>query len=224
MFSEFEETSYELISQLDDDQLENYIGKVTDSWNTIGHMETKIQNHPSQENTTANFNLQDNNETKVAVNSSDNNSTTNNNINTRTIRQQQTSFNGNLHNEQPKTSNSAQRENLNSLWFDRLAYSSNLNDQQNRVTAMGDTQTFNQPTVQLPPLSTTFSQPVPFYTLYVEALPKIDINKYNGDPSKWADWYSPFSFQLHDWRHSCEGWTEDRLSTGTCDWKSQNSN
>ena len=63
---------------------------------------------------------------------------------------------------------------------------------------MGDTQTFNQPTVQPQQLSTTLSQPVPFYTPYVEALPKMDLQKFNGDPSKWADWYSRFSFMIGD--------------------------
>ena len=112
-FSEFEETSYELISQLDEDQHEEYIGKITDTWNNID-MKIKIQNHLSQENTT-NYNTQDNNETTVTANSTADNSATNNNINTRAIGQQQTSVNRSLHNEQPETSNSAQRDNLNSF-------------------------------------------------------------------------------------------------------------
>ena len=156
-------------------------------------MKIKFQNHPSQENTTK-FNTQDNNKTTVIANSTADNSTTN--INTRAIGQQQTSINRNLQNEQPETSNSVQRDNLNSFWYDRLAYSSSLNDE--RVTGMGDTQTFNQPTVQPQQLSTTVSQPVPFYTPYVEALPKMDLQKFNGDPSKWADWYSRFSFMIGD--------------------------
>ena len=61
-FSEFEETSYELISQLDEDQHEEYIGKITDTWNNIDDVKNKIQNHLSQENTTTNYNAQDNNE------------------------------------------------------------------------------------------------------------------------------------------------------------------
>ncbi|XP_075255223.1 uncharacterized protein LOC142347943 [Convolutriloba macropyga] len=197
-FSEFEETSYELISQLDEEQHEEYIGKITDTWNNIDDMKIKIQNHLSQENTTTNYNTQDNNETTVTANSTADNSATKNNINTRAIGQQQTSVNRSLHNEQPETSNSAQRDNLNSFWYDRLAYSSSLNDQQNRVTGMGDTQTFNQPTEQPQQLPTTLSQPLPFYTPYVEALPKMDLQKFNGDPSKWADWYSRFSFMIGD--------------------------
>ena len=197
-FSEFEETSYELISQLDEDQHEEHFGKITDTWNNIDNIKIKIQSHPSQENTTTNFNKQDNNKTKVTANLTADNSATNNNINTRAIGQHQTSINRSLHNEQPETSNSAQRDNLNSFWHDRLAYSNSLKDQQNRVNRMGDTQTFNQPTVQPQQLSTTSSQPVPFYTPYVEALPKMDLQKFNGDPSKWADWYSCFSFIIGD--------------------------
>ena len=53
-FSEFEETSYEMISQLDEDEHEEYIGKITDTWNNID-MKIKIQNQPSQENTTTNL-------------------------------------------------------------------------------------------------------------------------------------------------------------------------
>ena len=117
-FLEFEETGYVLISQFDD-QHEEYIGKITDTWNNIDDMKINIQNHVSQENYTTNFNTQDNNETTVAANSTTDNSTTNNNINTRATRQQQISNNGTLHNEQPETSNSAQRDNLNSFWFDR---------------------------------------------------------------------------------------------------------
>ena len=40
--SEFKETSYELISQLDEDQHEEYIGKITDRWNNIDDMKIKI--------------------------------------------------------------------------------------------------------------------------------------------------------------------------------------
>ena len=61
---------------------------------------------------------------------------------------------------------------------------------------MGDTQTFNQPTIQPQQMSTTLSQRVPFYTPYVEALSKMDLQKLNCDPSKWADWYSRFSFMI----------------------------
>ena len=150
-------------------------------------MKIRIQNHFLQEHSTTNFNTQDNNETTVAANLTIDNSTTNNNINTRSTGQQ-TSINGTLHNEQPETNNSAaQCDSLTSFWFDRLDYSSSLNDQQNRVTGMEDTQTLNQPTVQSQQLSTTFPQPVPFYTPYVEALPKMNLQKFNGDPSKWAD-------------------------------------
>ena len=180
-FSEFEETNYELISQLNENQPEGYIDKVNDTWNII-NMKIKIQYHISQENITTNFNTQDNNETTVTVNSTTDNSATNNNTNT--IGQQQTSINRSLHNEQPKTTNSAQRDNLNSFWYDRLAYSSSLNNQQNRVTGMGNRQIFNQPTVRPQQLSTTLSQPVPFYTPYVEDLPKMDLQKINGDPRK----------------------------------------
>ena len=187
-----------MISQLDEDQYEEYIGKITDTWNNIDDMKIKIQNNPSQENTTTKFNTQDNNETTVTANSTADNSTTNININTRAVGQQQTSINRSLHNEQPETSNSAQSDNINSFWYDRLAYSSSLDDQQNRVTGMGDTQTFNQPTVQPQQLSTTLPQPVPFYTPYVEALPKLDLQKFNGEPSKWADWYNSFSFMIGD--------------------------
>ena len=63
---------------------------------------------------------------------------------------------------------------------------------------MGDTQTINQPTVQSQQLSTTFPQPVPFYTPYIEALSKMDLQKFNGDPRKWADWYNRFSFMIED--------------------------
>ena len=38
--AEPEETSYELISQLDEDQHEEYIGKITDTWNNIDDIET----------------------------------------------------------------------------------------------------------------------------------------------------------------------------------------
>ena len=153
-------------------------------------MKIKIQKYLLQENTTTN------NETTVTANSTADNSATNNNINTRAIGQQPTSINRSLHNEQPETSNSAQRDNLNSFWYDRIAYSSSLNDQQNRLTGMGDTQLFNQLTVQPQKLSTILSQPVPFYTPYVEALPKMKLQKLNGDPSKWANWYSRFSFMI----------------------------
>ena len=197
-FSEFEETSYELISQVDKNQHEECIDKITDTWNNIDDMKNKIQNHLLQEKTTTNFNTKENNETTVTANSTADNSATNININTRVIGQQQTSINRSLHNEQLETRNSAQRDNLNSFWYDRLAYSSSLNNQQNRVTGMGDTQTFNQPAVQPQQLSTTVSQPVPFYTPYVEALPKMDLQKFNSDPSKWADWYSRFSFMIGD--------------------------
>ena len=50
-FSEFEETIYELISQLDEDQHEDYIGKITDTWNNIDDMKIKIQNHLSRKKT-----------------------------------------------------------------------------------------------------------------------------------------------------------------------------
>ena len=154
-FSEFEETSYKLISQLDENQHDEYIDKITDTWNNIDDMKMKIRNHFSQENTTTNFNTQDNNDTTVTANSTADNSATNNNMNTRAIGQQQTSINRSLHNEQLETSNSAQRDKINSFWYDGLAYSSSLNDQQNRVTGMGDTQKFNQPTVQQQQWSTT---------------------------------------------------------------------
>ena len=202
-FSKFKETSYELISQLDENQHKEYIDKITDTWNNIDDMEIKIQNHLSQENTTANF-TQDNNETTVTANLTADNSATNNNINTRAIGQRQTSINRSLQNEQPETSSSAQRDNLNSFWYNRLAYSRNLNNQQNRVTGMGGTQTFNQPAVQPQQLSTTFPQPVPFYTPYVEAHPKMHLQKFNGDPSKWASWYSRFSFMISD-NHLSDG-------------------
>ena len=42
-FSEFEETSYELISQLDEDQHEDYIGKITDPRNKIDEMNIKFR-------------------------------------------------------------------------------------------------------------------------------------------------------------------------------------
>ena len=125
-FSEFEETRYELISQLDENQHEEYIDKITDTWNNIDDMKIKIKNHVLQENTTTNFN----NETTVTANWTADNSATNNNINTRATGQQQTSINRRFHNEQPEASNSAQRDNLNSIWYDRLAYSNSLNDQQ----------------------------------------------------------------------------------------------
>ena len=38
LFSEFEETSYELFSQLDEDPHEEYIGKITETWNNIDYM------------------------------------------------------------------------------------------------------------------------------------------------------------------------------------------
>ena len=62
-------------------------------------MKIKIQKHISQENTTTNFNTQDNNDTTVTANSTADNSATNSNINTRTIGQQQTSINRSLHND-----------------------------------------------------------------------------------------------------------------------------
>ena len=91
-FSEFEETSYELISQLDENQHEEYIDKITDTWNNIDDMKIKIQKHLLQENTTTNFNTQDNNETTITAYLTADNSATNNNINTRAIGQQQKSF------------------------------------------------------------------------------------------------------------------------------------
>ena len=81
-FSEFEETSYELTSQLDEDQHEENIGKITDTWNNVDDMKIKIQNHLSQENTTTNYNAKDNNETTVTADSTADNSATNNNIST----------------------------------------------------------------------------------------------------------------------------------------------
>ena len=39
---------------------------------------------------------------------------------------------------------------------------------------------------------------------YVEALPKMDLQKLNGDPSKWADWYRRFSFMIGD-THPSDG-------------------
>ena len=195
-FSEFEKTSYELISRLEA-QHEEHIGKLTDTWHKID-LKIKFQNHPSQKNITTNFNRQDNNETTVSANSTADNSTTSNKINTWETGQHQTSINGNTHNEQPETNNSGKRDNINSFWFDRLSYSSSLDDQQNRVTGMRDTQTFNQPTVQPQWLSTTFSRQVPFYTPYIEALPKMDLQKFNGEHSRWADWNSTFSFMIGD--------------------------
>ena len=81
-----------MISQLEEDQNKEYIGKITGLWNNIHDMKFKIQNDPSQENTTTNVNTQDNSETTVAANSTADNSTTNNDINTRG--QNQTSING----------------------------------------------------------------------------------------------------------------------------------
>ena len=63
---------------------------------------------------------------------------------------------------------------------------------------MGVTQTFNQTTVQPQQLSTTLPQTDPIYTPYVQALPKMDLQKFNGDPSKWADCYRRFSFVIGD--------------------------
>ena len=197
-FSEIEKTSYKLILQLYKNQHEEYIDKITDTRKNIDDMKIKIQNHLLQENTTTNFNTQENNETTVTTNSTADNSATNNNINTRATGQQQTSINRSFQNEQPETSNPAQRDNRNSFWYDRLAYSNSLNDQQNRITGMGDTQTFKKAIVQPQQLSTTLSQPVPFYTPFVEALPKMDLQKFNGDQSKWADWNSRFSFMIGD--------------------------
>ena len=57
-FWEFEKTNYELISQLDEDQHEEYIGKIIDTWNKINHKKIKIQNHILQGNPTANFHTQ----------------------------------------------------------------------------------------------------------------------------------------------------------------------
>ena len=163
---------------------------------TLKTLKIKSQNHISRENSTTNFNTQENNEITVAGNPIADNSTNNKIINTRATEQQQTSINQTSHNEQPKTSNSAQSVNLNSFWFDRFAYSSSLNDHQNGVTGMGDTQTFNQPIEQSQQLSTTFPQPVLFYTPYLEALLKIDLQKFNSDRSKWADWFSCFSTMI----------------------------
>ena len=95
----------------------------------------KIQNHPLQK-TPQNLSTKDTNETKVAAISTAYKSATKN-INIRATGQQQTSINENSHNEQPETSNSVQRDNINSFSYDRLAYSSSLNDQQNRATGMG---------------------------------------------------------------------------------------
>ena len=50
IFAEFEETSYELISQHDEDQHEDYIGNIADSWNNIDDMKIKNKNHIAQEN------------------------------------------------------------------------------------------------------------------------------------------------------------------------------
>ena len=47
-------------------------------------------------------------------------------------------------------------------------------------------------------MSNTISQPVPSYKPYVEALQKMDLQKFNGDPSKWSDWYSRFSRMIGD--------------------------
>ena len=85
-FSEFEEKSYEMISQLGEDQHEEYIGKINDTWNNIEDMKIKIKNQISQESSTTNFNSQNNNETTAAANLTANNSTTNNKINTRVTR------------------------------------------------------------------------------------------------------------------------------------------
>ena len=117
-FSEFEETSYKLVSQLDENHHDEYIDKITETWNNIDDMKIKIQNHLSQENTTTNFNTQENNEPTVTTNLTADNSATNSNINTRAIGQQQTSINRSSHNEQPETSNSAQRDSLDSFWYD----------------------------------------------------------------------------------------------------------
>ena len=57
-YSEFEETFYELISQLDENQHKKYIDKITDTWNNIDDIKNKIQNHLLQENATTNFNTQ----------------------------------------------------------------------------------------------------------------------------------------------------------------------
>ena len=66
--SEFEESTYKLFSRLDEDQHEEYIGKITGTWNNIDDMKIKIQNHISHDKSTTNFNTQDNNETTVAAN------------------------------------------------------------------------------------------------------------------------------------------------------------
>ena len=184
-------------SQLDEDELEEYIGKITDRWSNID-TKTKIRNQPWQENTTTNFNKQDNKKTIVAADSRADNLTTNSNIKTRAVGGKQRSINGKSYNEQQETSNSAQRDNLNSFYYIRLAYSCCLHDQQNKESIMGDTQTLNQPAVQLKQLSTTFSEPFPFYPLYVKALPMMDLQKFNGDASNWAGSYNHFSFMIVD--------------------------
>ena len=45
-FSEFGETSYDLLALLEEDQHEEYIGKITNMWKNIDDMKAKIQNHP----------------------------------------------------------------------------------------------------------------------------------------------------------------------------------
>ena len=137
-------------------------------------MKIKIQNHLSQENTTTNYNTQDNNETTVTADSTADNSATNNNINTRAIGQQQTSVNRSLHNEQPETSNSDQRDNLNSFWYDRLAYSSSLNDQQiieaeNFLFRLSQQQSFDEDINQL-----AHNKPIQKRSRLIQLTPLID--------------------------------------------------
>ena len=114
-YSKLEKTNYEFISELDEDQHKEYIGKITDTWNNINDMEMNIQKHHSEENTTKNFNTKGNNNTTATALSTADNSTTNNNINSRAIVQQQTIINRNLHNKNQETINSALSESLNSF-------------------------------------------------------------------------------------------------------------
>ena len=68
--SEIEETSYELISQLEKDQNEEYTNKYTEAWN----IDMEIQNQTTQENTKATFNTQHSRETRTAADSTGENS------------------------------------------------------------------------------------------------------------------------------------------------------